>query len=89
MAHMTIRHKVEDYPRWRKAYDAHKPAREKAGLKDLHLWRNIDDSNEVMVLFEAADIGRARSFANSPDLKEAMKGAGVVGRPEILFFDRD
>ncbi len=89
MAHMTIRHKVENFPKWKQAYDAHKPSREKAGLKDLHLWRNLDDSNEVLVLFEATDVGRARNFADSNELKEAMKGAGVIGRPEILFLDLD
>ena len=87
MAHMTIRHKVEDFPKWKQAFDAHRPAREGVGLKDLHLWRNVDDSNEVVILFEAADVDRARDFADSTDLKEAMKGAGVIGLPDILFLD--
>ena len=87
MAHMTIRHKVEDFPKWKLAFDAHRPAREEIGLKDLHLWRNVDDSNEVVILFEAADVDQARGFADSTDLKEAMKGAGVIGLPDILFLD--
>ncbi len=30
--------------------DAHLPARQKAGLKELHLLRNADDPNEVILL---------------------------------------
>ena len=36
---------------WKVAYDAHLPARQKAGLKQEHLLRNIDDPNEVILLF--------------------------------------
>jgi hypothetical protein len=39
------------------------PARQKAGLKELHLLRNADDPNEVILLFEADDLQKAREFA--------------------------
>jgi len=86
MAYVIIQHKVADFGKWKPAYDGHRPAREAAGLKDIHLWRNEDDSNEVIVLFESSDPAKARDFINSTDLKEKMKTAGVQGAPDIVFL---
>ena len=76
MAHMLIRHKVQDFGKWKSAYDAHQPARAAAGLKDLRLWHNADDRNDIFLLFEAADVAKAKAFAASADLKEKITSAG-------------
>ena len=86
MAHMLIRHKVADFEKWKPVYEGHRPAREVAGLKDLHLWRNADDSSEVIIIFEVSDLGKAKEFAGSSDLKEKMQAAGVQGAPDIVFL---
>jgi hypothetical protein len=44
---MLVRHKVADFAKWKAVYDAHASAREKAGLKEEHLLRSIDNPNEV------------------------------------------
>ncbi len=33
MKYMLVRHKVADFARWKKIFDSHKEAQEKAGLK--------------------------------------------------------
>lgn len=86
MAHMLIRHKVQDFDKWKAAYDAHRQTRVASGLTDLHLWRNVDDPKELILLFEAADVAKAKAFASSPDLKEKMTAAGVIGLPEFFFL---
>jgi len=86
MAHMIIRHRVQDFGKWKAAYEAHQQTRTAAGLKDLHLWHNIDDPNEIFLLLESADVAKAKAFAASADLKEKMTGAGVIGPPEIFFL---
>ena len=84
--YVLVRHKVSDFSKWKPAYDAHLPARQKAGLKEEHLLRNTDDPNEVVLLFEAKDIQKAKEFASSADLREAMQSAGVVDKPDIYFL---
>jgi hypothetical protein len=86
MAHLLIRHRVQDFGKWKPLYDAHRQARIAAGLKDLNLWRNVDDTSEIFLLFEAADVAKAKAFADSPDLKEKMTAAGVIGLPTIVFL---
>jgi hypothetical protein len=86
MAHMLIRHKVRDFAKWKAAYDGHRQTRAAAGLKDLHLWHNVDDPKEILLLFEAADVSKAKAFAVSAELKERMTAAGVIGPPDISFL---
>jgi hypothetical protein len=86
MAHMFIRHKVQDFDKWKPVYDSHQQARAAAGLQELHLWRNGDDPNDIFLLFEVADVEKAKAFARSSDLKERMRDAGVMGAPDIFFL---
>lgn len=86
MAHMLVRHKVSDFDKWKLVYEEHRSAREAAGLKDLHLWRNEGDPNEIILLFEMSDVVKAENFANSPDAKEKMQAADVQGPPDIVFL---
>jgi heme-degrading monooxygenase HmoA len=86
MMHMLIRHKVADFAKWRPVYDAHASSRQKAGLKEEHLLRNADDPNEVILLFSTEDLDKAKAFAASEDLRQAMQKAGVSDKPDIWFL---
>jgi hypothetical protein len=83
---MLVRHKVRDFASWKPAYEAHRPKRDQAGLTEEHLLRGASDSNEVVLLFRAADLARAKAFADSTDLRDTMTKAGVVDRPDIYFL---
>ncbi len=85
--YMLVRHKVKDYTVWKRAYDAHLPKRMEAGLTEKNLFRNDGDPNEVIILFEAKDLGLARKFGESQDLRETMEKAGVIDKPDIYFLN--
>ena len=87
MIHMPIRYKVADFAKWKPAYDAHASARQSAGLKELHLLRNTENPNEVILLFSAEDAGKAKAFAGSDDLRQAMQKAGVSDKPDVYFLE--
>lgn len=86
-SYMLIRHKVRDFSEWKSGYDAHLPKRVEAGLSAKYLLRGANDPNEVVILFEAHDLDRARAFAESADLREAMQRVGVMDRPDIYFLN--
>jgi hypothetical protein len=86
MNYVLVRHKVADFSKWKPVYDAHLPARQAAGAKELHLLRNIDDPNEAVILFEVEDLQKAREFSASDDLRERMQEAGVIDKPDIYFL---
>jgi hypothetical protein len=81
-----IRHSVEDFPKWKEVYDAHKPEREKAGVTDNKLLQDADDSNMVTIIFDAEDVERTKEFTSSDDVREIMQKAGVVSKPDIWFL---
>jgi hypothetical protein len=87
MPYVLVRHKVKDFAKWKPVYDAHGAARKAGGSKGARLFRNIDKPKETVILLEWSDIGQARSFAKSKDLREAMKRAGVTDKPDIYFLD--
>ena len=88
MASYTIvRAKVRDFAQWKPGYDAHLPKRAAAGLTEKYLLRGADDSNEVILVFEAADLNRARALSESADLREAMQQAGVVDKPDFYYLN--
>jgi hypothetical protein len=84
--YVLIRHSVEDYPKWKAAYDEHKPERVKAGVTDNKLFQDADDPNMVTIIFDTEDLERAKEFTSSDAVKEIMQKAGVVNKPEIYFL---
>jgi hypothetical protein len=86
MNYLLIRHRVADFSCWKAAYDDHSGAREQAGLKERELLHDIKDPNQVVLLFEVADIQKAQNFAESSDLREVMRVAGVTDKPDIYFL---
>jgi len=86
MRYLLVRQKVAEFDQWKSAYDAHLPSRQKAGLKQQYLLRNIDDPNEVLIFFEVEDLQKAREFIDGSDLSAAMEKAGVVDKPDIYHL---
>jgi hypothetical protein len=84
---VLVRHNVRDFSVWKPVYDADLPNRIAAGLTDRRLLRGVSDANEVVLLFEAADLDRAKAFVDSPTLREAMQQGGVVGKPDLYFLE--
>ncbi len=84
--HVLVRHKVADFAKWKPVYDAHLSVRQKAGLKEEHLFRNADDPNEVLLLFSVEDVDKAKAFTTSDDLRQAMEKAGVSDKPDVYFL---
>ncbi|HEX5502800.1 MAG TPA: hypothetical protein VFW96_09260, partial [Thermomicrobiales bacterium] len=72
---------------WRPIFDADAVNRERAGSRGASVFRNRANPNELVLLFEYADLAKLEEFASSPDLREAMGRAGVVGPPDVTLLD--
>jgi quinol monooxygenase YgiN len=66
-----------DYAKWKHIYDQHAATRKASGSQKAHLFRDADKPNEIIILFEWDDLGKARSFARSDHLAKTMQKAGV------------
>jgi hypothetical protein len=87
MPYLLIRHKVEDYAKWKPVFDDHGSTREAAGSKGGYVFRNANDGNEIVILLEIDDIDRCRQLVESEDLKEAMQRSGVADAPDVYYLE--
>ena len=88
MAYILVRHKVENYAKWKPLFDEHMSTRKASGSKSGMLLRNAHDPNELVVLFEWDTLEHAQQFAQSEDLRQVMQRAGVVDQPDIYFLEK-
>ena len=87
MGMMIVRHKVRDYDQWRPVFDRHVEMQRAAGLTNPRVYHSADSNkSEIVVVFDTED-NKAKQFAASVDLKEAMTKAGVLDTPTIYFLE--
>jgi len=84
--YMLVRFVVENFSNWKSLYDQDHKDHEKAGLKELHLLRSIENPDGVTLLFEVEDVEKAKAFVSSPATRERIEKARIVGDPEISFL---
>jgi hypothetical protein len=88
MATLFVRHTVSDYKAWRKVYDDFAPTQKAMGVTAETVYQSADNPSDITVTHDFATISAAQTFAGSPDLRQAMQGAGVVGAPTIWFTNK-
>jgi heme-degrading monooxygenase HmoA len=84
---VLVRHKVQDYARFKPTFDEHGAARKAAGSKGARVFQSADNPNEVIALMEWDELKNARQFTQSQDLKKAMEKAGVADKPDVYFLE--
>lgn len=87
MAYVLVHEKVRDFASWKATFDENRPMRQGAGSKGGYLFQSPDDPNEVIIVLEWDDLQRARDFAGSAELRQAMERAGVEGQPHIHLLE--
>jgi len=87
MTTVLIKHPIEDYSKWKNAFDAFLGFRKSGGEKSFHVSRPVDDPNTLVILFEWDSAENAMAFLDSAELKDAMLEAGVLGPPEITIME--
>jgi hypothetical protein len=86
---LTVIHECKDFAAWKSIYDADAPNRAAAGLSDILLVRHADNPNRVALLFGVNDRAKAKGMLESPQLRETMERAGVIGTPAMRFRHGD
>jgi antibiotic biosynthesis monooxygenase (ABM) superfamily enzyme len=87
MATVLVRHKVNDYAKWKAVLDETKPMAKSYGVRSQRILRNFADPNEVVVVNEFDDMKAAQKFAKSDELKKVMERAGVAEVPSVWFLN--
>lgn len=87
--YLTMTAKVAAYETFLTAFAQDKSDRQAAGMTDLGVLHDLDDANNLFLIWSVDDVGRASRFLGSAKLHEhQVKDAGVIGPPEGHFWTR-
>jgi quinol monooxygenase YgiN len=87
MAVMLARFKVEDYDKWRGAFEAGMEMRKAAGCTGTHIFRNAFDPADVTINFQWDSAENAQKFFATAEFAAALERAGVIGHPDSWFVE--
>lgn len=87
MIRMFIWHRVRNYPKWRKGYDAFWREKGVKGCLRSVVYQDVTNPNIVTVCQDFNKLARAKAFAKSARLRKAMKGAGARSPVAVWFAD--
>ena len=82
-----VEHPIANYDTWKRAFDEHEPVRKAAGVLGHSVNTVAGSDKEVVALAQSDSMDKLRALFGSPDLKEAMDGAGVTGPPRFTFVN--
>jgi len=68
---------------WKKRFDAGKENREKAGLKERYVMRDVNKPSAVIVVLESGSVENAKKFVSDAAFNERIKKASASGTAEI------
>lgn len=88
MATLFVRHEVEDFGRWKKAYDAFDAERAAMGVTGHGVYQTEGKPNDLTIYHHFESMDAAKAFMQSPRLREVMMAAGVKGVPTAWFTTR-
>lgn len=86
MTYMLCRNRIPDFDKWREVFKSHRTAHEAAGLRLAHVWRKVDEPDNVYFVFAIESIARAQAFIDDPASAAAGAAAGVIDG-EYHFVD--
>jgi hypothetical protein len=87
MPYVLIQHNVANYERFESVFKDDEARRHRSGSKGGTLYRNAADPNNIIAMFEWDTVERARAFANSYELKEAIEWAGDALPPRAIVIE--
>ncbi len=86
MVYVIAKLKVEGYDKWKTFFDKRSNNRKENGSKEAHLFRNSDNQNEVIILFDWDNKENARTYMESDNLRKYLHSAGA-DIVEITYLD--
>lgn len=87
MTYVLVHASVGDLAKWKAVFEEIAPLRKNAGSMGVRAFSKADNPNEVFILGEYADKGKAMQMFQSQEFRDAAARAGVTGPPEVSFLD--
>lgn len=80
-------HKVENFSKWKEAFDGFSTYRKSSGEKSYSVGILLNEPNTAYVMNEWDSVESFQAFVNSKELADGMKSAGVLEAPHSLILE--
>lgn len=87
MPYVLVTQRVQNYPRWRRAFEDNAEAREESGSTGGHIFRDTDDREQITLFLAWDDLDAARRYLNSEVVEEELEAGQVEGSPQIRYLE--
>lgn len=84
---VLVHHQVADFAAWKSDFAAGASRRSAAGEITSEFGTLHDDPKTVYVLSEWTSLEAFQTYATDPETAEAIRAAGVTGKPTVLMLD--
>jgi heme-degrading monooxygenase HmoA len=78
MVYVIAQLKLESFDKWKPVFDERSAIRKEMGSKEARLFRNSNNQNEAMILFEWDNMENAQKYMESEALRKTLKEAGAT-----------
>lgn len=78
ITHLLWQADVADFDAWHGVFKDDVAARKAIGVRALHVWRDPDNDDRAIVLFEVLDMDKANAFFESEELAMHMERDGIA-----------
>lgn len=87
MVTVILQHEVENYDKWKAAFDADHANRAAAGMKAHTVGRLAGTPDTAVVISQWEKAEDFQKLLQNPNLAEAMKAGGVIGKPVVQVVE--
>lgn len=88
MPYVLVTQRVENYPKWRRAFEENAGEREEAGSTGGHIFRDVEEQDRITLFLAWDDLDAAREYLNSESVKAELEAGEVEEAPRIRYLEQ-
>lgn len=87
MLTVMVRLTVAEFDRWHCEYEQMHAHRQACGERGRRLFRDVDDPNNIVVVFQWDTVDNARAYFDSAALRASVGRAGGLAAPQVSYLE--
>lgn len=88
MVTIIVTIKVEDFAKWKRAFDGADEMRKQMGIVIQGVYQSVDDPNTISLVSDYPNIEFVKNMLASPKWEENQKLSGVIGGFNVQYFNK-
>lgn len=87
MVTLIVKINVEDFKKWKQAFDGAEAFRQKMGIELKSIYQSLDDENSITLISDYPSLEFAKKMLASPEWETNQRKSGVIGGFDLSFYN--